>query len=199
MMVKICGITNPEDALAAVREGASALGFNFYPKSPRYVSMDDASGLVDALPPEVLKVGVFVNAEPDGILATMTSLGLDVAQIHGDAHAPQGVRVWRAVSVDESFDVLSLEALAGEAFLLDAPAGAVYGGTGRTFDWTLAAGATRRIILAGGLDATNVRQAIQAAKPWGVDACSRLEKAPGRKDHAKMAAFLEAALSEGPC
>jgi phosphoribosylanthranilate isomerase len=94
------------------------------------------------------------------------------------------------------FDFASLDALDAEAFLVDAFAAGAWGGTGRTWDWTLAAGAKQRIILAGGLDATNVREAIRQARPWGVDACSRIESSPGKKDHAKMRAFVEAALAE---
>ncbi len=196
MMVKICGITNRGDALAAAAGGASALGFNFYPRSPRYIAPDLAEPILAELPAGVLKVGVFVNAPADAVAELARRLRLDVVQLHGDAApVPAGLRVWRAVAVLPGFDAGSLDALEGEAFLLDAPAGSQYGGTGRSFDWSLARGARRNVIVAGGLDETNVRRAIEEAAPWGVDACSRLESAPGRKDHVRMAQFLKAALS----
>jgi phosphoribosylanthranilate isomerase len=198
MMVKICGITNREDALAAAEGGASALGFNFYLRSPRYVTPEVAASIIQALPPDVWKVGVFVNAPAREIARIRAVARLDVAQLHGDeppGSLPSGVRVWKALRVDDSFDPAMMDPYDAEAFVLDAPSG-VYGGTGRTFDWSKATGAGRKIILAGGLDAENVTAAIRLVRPWGVDACSRLETAPGRKDHAKLARFLKAALSE---
>jgi phosphoribosylanthranilate isomerase len=193
MMVKICGITNREDALAAIEGGAAALGFNFFPRSPRYIDPARAAAIAKGL--DALKVGVFVNESPARIADIARQVGLDVAQLHGsetEADYPHGMRVWKVARVDENFRVSDLEALAAEAFLLDSPGG---GGTGRTFDWSRAAGSTRRIILAGGLDAGNVKRAISAARPWGVDVCSRIESAPGRKDHVKMAQFLKEATS----
>lgn len=196
MMIKICGITNREDALAAEGCGASALGFNFHPGSPRYVSPESAQAIIEILGSKLLKVGVFVNASREQVEILARSLPLDVVQLHGEAPTLAGdLRVWRAVRVGPDFRMDALEALPAEAWLLDTAAPDVYGGTGRTFDWSLARGACRPIILAGGLDETNVRQAIEAAQPWGVDACSRLEAAPGRKDHGKLARFLKAALS----
>jgi phosphoribosylanthranilate isomerase len=196
MMVKICGITNSGDAAAAAEGGASALGFNFYPKSLRYIAPDQAQPILDSLPASVLKVGVFVNEPAAAVAALASRIGLDVVQLHGEsAEVPAGLRVWRAVAVEPGFDVAALDDLKAEAFLLDAPSGLLYGGTGRSFDWSLARGARRPVILAGGLDETNVRRAIEAAEPWGVDACSRLESAPGRKDRRRLAQFLEAALS----
>jgi indole-3-glycerol phosphate synthase / phosphoribosylanthranilate isomerase len=198
MMVKICGITNREDALAAIDGGAVALGFNFYPASPRYLDPERAAGIIAGLPGSAWKVGVFVNETPERIAAIASRVGLDVAQLHGDeseAGYPRGLRVWKAARVDENFRLADVDGCSAEAVLLDASAGAAYGGTGRTFDWSRAAGSSRRIILAGGLDASNVRQAIATARPWGVDICSRIESAPGRKDHAKMAQFLKEATS----
>jgi len=195
MMVKICGVTNPEDALAAIDGGASALGFNFYPKSPRYIDPDRAAELIAGLPAAVWKVGVFVNESPERITEMVGRVGLDVVQLVGQAIRLPGLRIWRTAYVDENFRVSDIEDDPAEAILLDAPAGQAYGGTGRTFDWSRAAGSTRRIILAGGLEAGNVRQAIAAAQPWGVDICSRIESSPGRKDHVKMAQFLREAKS----
>ncbi len=195
MMVKICGITNREDALAAERGGASALGFNFYAGSPRFIVPEQARAIIEVLGDKILKVGVFVNAQKDTAEALARTLPLDVIQLHGTApELGEGFRVWRAVRVTPEFSVADLDAIDAEACLLDAPSTDLYGGTGRTFDWHLARGARRPVILAGGLDETNVREAIEAAEPWGVDACSRIESAPGRKDHRKLARFLEAAL-----
>ena len=113
-----------------------------------------------------------------------------------DKFLPANLRIWRAIPVDANFDVSTLNQYQAEAVLLDAPAGSSYGGTGRTFDWSKASGNTNlKIILAGGLDAANVRQAIAAAHPWGVDVCSRIESSPGRKDHVKMAQFLKEATA----
>lgn len=193
MMVKICGITNRGDALAAADGGAAALGFNFYPRSPRYVAPQHASDLIHRLPAEVLKVGVFVNEPRDRVSQIANRLGLDVVQLHGDEETdayPEGIRVWKAVRVREGFDPSDWEQCSAEALLLDGPS------SGQTFQWAIAARSKRRIVIAGGLDAANVRQAIEQARPWGVDVCSRIESSPGRKDHVKMAEFLKAALTE---
>ncbi len=201
MMVKICGITNPEDAMAAVEAGASALGFNFYRKSPRFIEPEEAAHIIENLPAGVWKAGVFVNAPPDTVSRIAARIGLDVVQLHGDAPPgalSHGLRVWRAMGVGPEFDATRLEEFEAEAFLLDTPVSDMYGGTGKTFDWSRVAGIPRKIIVAGGLDENNVREAIRLARPWGVDACSRLESAPGRKDHARMRAFVKAALLENP-
>ncbi|HKX00405.1 MAG TPA: phosphoribosylanthranilate isomerase [Bryobacteraceae bacterium] len=191
MMVKICGITNLDDALAAVEGGASALGFNFWPRSPRYIAPDAAHDLIRELPSAVWKVGVFVDEEPGAVADVARAVRLDVVQLHGRESArefPKGLRVWKAVRIDKKFDPAALAAYPAEAVLLDGPANGV------AFDWKLAAGSSKKVIIAGGLDADNVRQAIEQVRPWGVDACSRLESAPGRKDQDKMAKFLKAAL-----
>jgi phosphoribosylanthranilate isomerase len=196
MMIKICGITNLDDARAAVENGATALGFNFFPASPRFVTAEDAGRMIASLPATVCKVGVFVNMPPEQVAETARALALDVAQLHGDetpAQFPQGIRVWKAVRVDAGFKSEALDSLPVEAVLLDSAGSGLYGGSGQTFDWTRAAGSPRKIVLAGGLDADNVARAIEQAQPWGVDACSRIEASPGKKDHARMAAFLKAA------
>jgi phosphoribosylanthranilate isomerase len=196
MMVKICGITNREDALAAIDAGATALGYNFYPKSPRYIDPDRAAALIAQLPAAVWKVGVFVNEPPHSIDAIATRAKLDVVQLVGQPNTLPSRRVWKSIHVDETFRLSDLDQYPVEAVLLDTPAGDLYGGTGRTFDWSQAAGPTQvKIILAGGLDAANVRQAIAAVHPWGVDVCSRIESSPGRKDHVKMAQFLKEATT----
>jgi phosphoribosylanthranilate isomerase len=192
MMVKICGITNLDDAIAAVDGGAQAVGFNFWPHSPRYIAPDAAARVIARLPAAVWKVGVFVDEDRDAVASIARTAGLDVVQLHGRETAsqfPDVPRVWKAVRITADFDPGSLDQYPAEAILLDGPANGV------TFDWTHAAASSKRIIIAGGLDASNVRRAIELAKPWGVDACSLLENAPGKKDHVKMAEFLKAALS----
>ena len=195
MMVKICGITRAEDALAAVGAGASALGFNFYAASPRYLAPSAAAVIAAQVPSRVLKVGVFVNEAPESVAAIARQVKLDVVQLHG-GEAPAGLRYWRACRVNADA-VLDLESAAGaEAILLDTAVPGLHGGTGRSFAWHLARIEGWRVIVAGGLDADNVRDAIRTARPWGVDACSRIESAPGRKDHTKMRDFIHAAMSE---
>jgi phosphoribosylanthranilate isomerase len=143
-------------------------------------------------------VGVFVNEPPEEVERIRAAAGLDVVQLHGDEPPealPRGTRVWKALRVDGSFEPAAMDAYDVEAFLLDAPSER-YGGSGHTFDWSKARHGGKKIVLAGGLDAGNVQAAIRLARPWGVDSCSRLESSPGRKDHARMAQFLEAALAE---
>jgi phosphoribosylanthranilate isomerase len=199
-MIKVCGITTAEDAAAAVAGGATAIGFNFYPKSKRYITPDAAAGIARSLPSHITKVGVFVNESAAEVERIAALIPLDVAQLHGDEspeQAPRTIRFWKAFRVDEKFDPTLLEPFArAEAFLLDGPAGAEYGGSGKPFAWTVAAGSPHKIVIAGGLDASNVREAVRQAHPWGVDACSRIESSPGRKDHRKMSEFLKAALCE---
>ena len=190
MILKICGITNQEDADAAAEGGANAIGFNFYPSSPRFIAPERAAGIFT--PAGMRRVGVFVN-EPRTHVETLARVAaLHVAQLHGSeqfADYPAGSAVWKAVRVTENFDLSQFEECPAEALLLDGPA------SGEPFDWGMLPAAPRpqRIILAGGLDASNVARAIALVHPWGVDACSRIECAPGKKDHDKMTAFLEAA------
>jgi phosphoribosylanthranilate isomerase len=197
MIIKICGITNFPDAQAAIQSGANALGFNFYPRSKRYIGIGDATKIVAQLPPTILRVGVFVNEPADRVASLVRRIGLHVAQLHGDEtpeQYPADTRVWKAAHVDENFSFVAWESNPAEALLLDSVANGEHGGSGQTFDWSRAAGSPRQIVLAGGLDENNVRDAILQVKPWGVDACSRIESAPGRKDHDRMAAFIQAAL-----
>jgi phosphoribosylanthranilate isomerase len=191
MVVKICGITNREDALAAIEAGATALGFNFYRQSPRYITPQKAAEIGDEL--KVTKVGILVNEPPATVSKTMSAAGLDLAQVYGDIEY-HGLRTWRACRVRSSDFTLPADDDA-EAFLLDGFSPDVYGGAGQMFPWSIARGLQKRIVLAGGLDATNVRDAIEQAQPWGVDACSRIEKSPGHKDHEKMKRFIQAALA----
>jgi phosphoribosylanthranilate isomerase len=193
MIVKVCGITNREDALAAVEAGASAIGFNFYRESPRYISPTGAAMIAEKIPANVWKVGVFVHEGPESIARIVLDAGLDVVQLHGTAQA-RGIRIWRGYQADESLLDQVVTQEQPEALLIDTPSKELYGGTGETFDWTLAKDLQIRAIIAGGLDADNVQQAIEQAQPWGVDACSRIERAPGLKDHEKMRRFIHAAL-----
>ena len=196
MTLKICGITNQTDATAAMEGGATALGFNFYPRSPRYIAPDRAAEISTL--PGVRRVGVFVNQSGEQV-ADIARIGrLDVAQLHGDespADYPPALPVWKAFRVRDGFDISLYEDCPVEALLLDGPgAGAEYGGQGRIFDWSLVRETKRKIVLAGGLDASNVALAVARVRPWGVDACSLIESAPGKKDHKKMAEFLHAAM-----
>ena len=190
-VLKVCGITNQPDADAAIAAGATAIGFNFYPKSPRYIAPKAAARIAT---PGALRVGVFVNEPSPRMIALIAAL--DVVQLHGDetpAQYPTGIAVWKAACVTADFDFSQWDDCPAEALLLDGPAAELYGGAGLSFDWTLARHARHRIILAGGLDAGNVARAISLAHPWGVDSCSRIESSPGIKDHLKMTEFLNAA------
>jgi len=194
MILKVCGITNQEDSAAAIAGGATAIGFNFYPRSPRYIQPERAAEINSA--PGVRRVGVFVNEDRARVEEIARIASLDVAQLHGDeapSDYPASIAVWKAARVNEGFDFAQYDHCPAEALLLDAPAAELYGGSGKTFDWHLVSATARRIILAGGLDASNVAQAIALVHPWGVDACSRIESAPGKKDHKKMTEFLQAA------
>jgi phosphoribosylanthranilate isomerase len=185
MIVKVCGITRRVDAVAAVESGASALGFIFYDKSPRYVRAETAAELGDGL--DAWKVGVFVNESPAAIEEIMKTARLDIAQVYG-GDAPVGARMWRAFRVDRDWQAGGPPPhSAGEALFLDGAA------NGISFDWKIARGAGENVIIAGGLDATNVGEAIRLAQPWGVDASSKLETAPGIKDHEKVRRFVKAA------
>ena len=189
-MIKICGITNRDDATAAVEAGASAVGFIFYRDSPRYISPTGAAMIAEKIPEQVWKVGVFVDEPADVIAKIALEVGLDVAQLHGRSEA-RGIRIWRALPADAQLPEKLNDGV--EALLIDTLSPDQQGGTGKTWDWNRAKGHVWKLIIAGGLDASNVRQAIDAARPWGVDACSRLEKSPGLKDHEKMRNFIKAA------
>ncbi len=200
IFVKICGITTLDDALAAVEAGADALGFNLWPGSPRCIPPEAAAGIVLELKQaaagagrQPLLVGVFVDAPAAEIEATLRSVGLYLAQVHGAA-PPLAVPFWQALAAGPDLASRARAAVAAgaEAVLVDTPAGSQRGGTGRVFDWSMVRGLPGRIVLAGGLSPDNVAQAIREARPWGVDACSRLESAPGRKDPALVRAFIAA-------
>ncbi|MEO8097109.1 MAG: phosphoribosylanthranilate isomerase [Acidobacteriota bacterium] len=182
MMVKVCGITRREDAEAAVAAGASAIGFIFVPSSPRVVAPEAAAVLGDGL--DVLKVGIFVNEPADVVEQVVKTARLDVVQIYG-GETPGAVRVWRAIRVKDGIDPTTTRG--AEAVLLDGPA------NGIGFDWRDARDVAEKVIVAGGLNPSNVAEAIRVARPWGVDASSGLESAPGIKDHDKIRRFVKAA------
>ena len=195
--IKICGITRPDDARAAVDLGADALGFVCWPGSPRFIAPDRAAAIVRLLPAFVAAVGVFVDQPLEQIAGVAEAAGLDVIQLHGDepldacARAPR--RCIRAVGVAAGFDAGSLAAWPTSILpLLDASDASRRGGTGRTVDWSLAADASRlrRIVLAGGLGPDNVGEAIRAVRPFAVDVSSGVELEPGIKDHARLRAFV---------
>ena len=198
--VKVCGITNSEDALCAVRLGASALGFVFYEKSPRFVAPAEAGEIIKRLPPFVTKVGVFVNAEADYLREARNIAGFDVYQFHGD-ETPEfcstfGEDYIKAIRVKDtsSLDVVNLYDT--DAFLFDAYSPDAYGGTGENFSWDVLSGrklGDKFVILSGGLNSDNVRDAIRAVDPYAVDVSSGVESSPGVKDHLKLKRFMEAA------
>jgi len=194
--VKVCGITNLNDALSAVDAGVDALGFIFYKKSPRSVNMKMVREIVSKLPPFVDAVGVFVNETPEKINKIADSCNLDKIQLHGD-ESPTFCkkirrRVIKAFRIKDLQSVKQLSGYSVSSFLLDTFSENDYGGSGKIFDWNLAYPAKKfgPIILAGGLTPNNVRKAIQIVKPYGVDVCSGLESHPGVKDHKKMRTFL---------
>lgn len=198
--VKICGITRREDAELAVELGAAALGFNFYPPSPRYIAPAAAQAIIRKLPPFVTPVGVFAN-ETDGehVAGLARQAGLSVVQLHGPGFPKlDGVlsdfSLIRAVTVGPDFDFEALGKLQAHAFLLDAYDPELLGGTGKTFRWGLAREAKRYgvIILAGGLTPENVAQAVKEARPYAVDVASGVESAPGVKDPGRLRSFFAA-------
>jgi phosphoribosylanthranilate isomerase len=193
MLLKICGITRLEDARHAVDEGATAIGFVLWPRSPRYVAPERVADIVAALPATVLTVGVFVNEPVDHVRTTMERAGLTTVQLHGEEPPAFGERlawpVLRAVRIDT---VDSCGWPAETTLLLDTIDTATRGGTGQTVDWPQAADVARRrrVILAGGLTAGNVGEAIDRVRPFGVDVASGVESAPGIKDPEKVTRFL---------
>ncbi len=198
--IKICGITNLEDALLAAELGADALGFIFYPKSPRYVALETAREIIAHLPPFVVSVGVFVDEAAAVVRDLAAQAGLDWVQVHGqespDYCRSLGRRVIKGFRIKDSSSLKDLEPFRGaaQAFLLDTYKKGQVGGTGETFDWDLAREAKKygQIILAGGLTPENVAQAIQVAQPEAVDTASGTEAAPGKKDPEKLRAFFAA-------
>jgi len=203
--VKICGITNVEDGLAAAQAGADALGFIFYEQSPRYVPIEKAAIITRELPPTIVKVGVFVDASEDVVFRAINECGLNLLQFHG-AESPEyclqfGLMSMKAFQIRDAESLSRLTDFKTDAWLLDAYSPGKLGGTGKRFNWDLAIEVSNRgrpIFLAGGLTAENVAEAIRHVRPYAVDVSSGVESSPGKKDHAKVHAFIQAAKAALP-
>ena len=194
--IKMCGITRLEDALTCVEAGVDALGFNFWSGSKRHVTLAQAEEIARVLPPEVMRVGVFVRAAPAEVRATVTAVGLGAVQLHGDEdpaeYATVGAPLWQVLRIESALPEAA-SAHASEV-LLDAKVEG-FGGGGRAFDWSLARGAGRYGVpfwLAGGLTPANVGEAVRKAQPPGVDVASGVESRPRMKDPALVRAFVAA-------
>jgi phosphoribosylanthranilate isomerase len=200
--VKICGITNLADAQAAVEAGADALGFNFYEKSPRFISLENAAEISKQLPPFVLRVGVFVNPAAELVTRAIGECGLSLLQFHGD-ETPEfctqfGLMSMKAFRIRDAESLKEIPNYPTDAYLLDAYSPEARGGTGERFNWNLAIEAQKfgkPIFLAGGLTPENVADAVRKVRPFAVDVSSGVESAPGKKNHAKIRAFIAAARS----
>ena len=195
--VKVCGMTNLKDTLLAVEEGSDAVGFIFYKKSPRSVTMKLVREIVIELPPFVDTVGVFVDETAEKINKIADYCNLDMVQLHGDESPTFCKRMRRRVI--KAFRVIDMQSVKNisnfqvSGFILDTFSESLHGGTGKVFDWNLALPAKKfgPVIMAGGLTPNNVRQAIQRVRPYGVDVCSGVESEPGIKDHKKIRVFLK--------
>ena len=195
--VKICGITNPADAQAAVEAGADALGFIFYKKSPRHVAISAAAKITKKVPPFILRVGVFVNPAAELVRRAIGECGLNLLQFHGD-ETPEfcarfGLMSMKAFRIRDAESLKELPKYPTEAWLLDAYSAKNLGGTGEKFNWDLAVEAKKLgkpIFLAGGLTPENVAAAVRQVQPFGVDVSSGVERSPGKKDHARVRAFI---------
>jgi phosphoribosylanthranilate isomerase len=208
--IKICGVTQPANAAAVAASGVDFVGLNFWPQSKRYVAPEQAGAIADAIrgagPAQI--VGVFVDGDADTVAAVMAHVDLDIVQLHGDESPAETLAVgvaakrsvWKAFAARAETDFEGWLAWDVDALLLDAPS-TERGGSGRTFDWMIAADARRRLpaqrlVLAGGLSPENVASAIAATSPWAVDVASGVESAPGIKDPARVAAFVAAARGD---
>ncbi len=195
--VKICGLTNYEDAAAAVDMGADLLGFNFYAKSPRFVPPEKATEIINKLPGFIDIAGVFVNSSPEQIQETIGQCQLDWVQLHGDED-PQfcrsllslNVRTMKAIRVKNQTDIEKADSFFTDAILLDAFDPEKYGGTGLTFNWNVIGHIGKRIFLAGGINPDNAAGAVELGV-YGIDICSGIESEPGKKDHKKMKKLFE--------
>lgn len=195
--IKICGITNVEDALAAIDMGADLLGFNFYPKSKRYITIDKAAAIINKLPTFVDTVGLFVNATAEEVREVVGKGMLNWIQLHGDetpafcdSLSDVGVKIIKAIRVRSKKDIKSVQNFFVDVILLDAFDAKEYGGTGKVFNWKLVSNIEQRIFLAGGITPENAVEAIEIGV-YGIDICSGIESAPGKKDHEKMRKLFE--------
>lgn len=205
-LVKICGITNLDDALAGVEAGADALGFNFYKPSPRYITPQQARAIIEHLPESLLTVGVFVNEESEDVRKIAKEAGLRALQLHGD-ESPQYCRefadfyVIKTFAVSDTFDIQAAHVYKVEAIMLDTKHNNLRGGTGRVFDWSVAQKAALtipKLFLAGGLSPENIKNAVEIVRPFAVDACSALEDRPGKKNHERMRVFINTVRGVAP-
>ncbi|KQC08515.1 MAG: hypothetical protein APR62_04670 [Smithella sp. SDB] len=202
--VKICGITNSQDALAVAKCGAAALGFIFYPPSPRYVKPEDAKKIISSLPDKLVRVGVFVNEKPEEIKRVMEYCALDMIQLHGDEsmdfcrNFPTSIII-KAIELKNYDDVTRALSYNVSAILIDRRHAGLYGGTGKKSNWELACRIKNKkpLILSGGLNAENVAEALKAVAPNALDINSGVEKAPGVKDHTKLAQIFEIIRASG--
>jgi phosphoribosylanthranilate isomerase len=200
VVVKICGITNAADGIAAAQSGADILGFVFCEASPRFITVEAAAEIIRQLPPFVVKAGVFVDAPSDLVVHAIGACGLNLLQFHGietpEYCAQFGLMSMKAFRIRDKVSLEHLKEYSTEAWLLDSYAPDRVGGTGEKFNWDLAREATslgRPIFLAGGLTPMNVTQAIEQVRPYGVDVSSGVEATPGKKDPAKVRDFIAAA------
>jgi phosphoribosylanthranilate isomerase len=207
IQIKICGVTNANDARACVEFGANMIGFNFYPASPRYIEPVMVRRIVDALPAQICAVGIFVDADTAEICKLAKTAGVRCVQLHGHAtpescnELAREFRMIRALSTDTRFEPERTAAFSKCDVLIDAYHSELRGGTGQTCDWSAARAAmryTRFLILSGGLNAQNVSRAIASVKPDAVDVCSGIEKAPGVKDHRALEQFISAVRAANP-
>jgi phosphoribosylanthranilate isomerase len=190
--VKICGITNYRDARAAVDMGADLIGFNFYPESPRYITVEKATEIINMLPAFVDTAGVFVNAAARQIYEVIDACQLNWVQLHGDetpkfcqSFSSHIVKIMKAFRIKEQKDIRQAEKYFTDAILLDAFDPKKYGGTGLTFDWNVVGHINKRVFLAGGINPDNVVKAVELGV-YGIDVCSGVESSPGKKDHRKL-------------
>lgn len=201
--VKVCGITRTADAMLAAELGVAALGFVFWPNSPRRIEPAEAGRIGRALPPFVLRVGVFVDASPDEVARHVDEAGLDVVQLHGDERVGEftrvGARVVKSVTLSSQADLDAAALADGVPLLVDAADRERRGGTGQRANWALAGELARRrtVILAGGLTADNVGEALHLVRPAAIDVSSGVESAPGFKDPDRLRQFLAAVVAAG--
>ena len=204
-LIKICGITNLNDAHAAVAAGADALGFNFYKLSARYIAPESAREIINTLADEIFTVGVFVNeGSPEAVRSIANQAGVKAVQLHGD-ESPDYCRALNSViktfAVSNGFDLRQLQSYEVDAIMMDTKDNRLRGGTGRVFDWSIAQKVSQlvpKLYLAGGLSPENICDAIKMVQPYAVDACSSLEDTPGIKNHERMRVFVSTVRSVKP-
>jgi len=200
--VKICGITNLEDALMSIEFGADELGFNFYEKSPRYIGQDSARKIIDKLDGRATAVGVFVNKSVNDVIKIATESNISVIQLHGDesrtyvydVRSKTHLKVMKVFRIAKEFSITEIEKYSADAILIDACSPDLYGGSGEMADWNIAktiAANHSKVYLAGGLSVENVVDAIKFVRPYAVDVASGVESSPGKKDPKKLEAFIK--------